>query len=122
MDLLTCMRIELRQVSNEKNTSFVEKVCLESASGQLFAITNIPSTSSLTPAQMLPLAFLASYNRFNKCVFVCCAEGIKLGRNHSSQLLLLEHGINSLHGPFEPDFGITMAGVLKKQRKIRRDH
>ena len=23
------------------------------------------------------------------------------------------------HGPFEPDFGTTMAGVLKKQRKIR---
>jgi len=58
----------------------------------------------------------------NKCVFVCCVEGIKLSRNHSSQLLLLEHGINSLHGPFEPDFGTTMAGVLKKQRKIPTDH
>ena len=26
---------------------------------------------------------------------------------------------NLSHGPFEPDFGTTTAGVLKKQRKIR---
>ena len=64
MDFLTCMRIEngLVKVSNEKYTSSVEQVCqkisLESASGQLFAITNIPSTSSLTHAQMLPLAVM----------------------------------------------------------------
>ena len=33
-----------------------------------------------------------------------------------------ENGINSLHGPSEPDFGIIMAKALKKQRKIRGGH
>ena len=36
----------------------------------------------------------------NKGVFVCRVEGMKLGRNHSSQLWLLEHGINLLHRGF----------------------
>ena len=36
----------------------------------------------------------------NKGVFVCRVEGMKLRRNHSSQLWLLEHGINSLHRGF----------------------
>lgn len=34
----------------------------------------------------------------------------------------LEREINSLHGPSEMVFGTTMAGVLKKQRKIRGGH
>ena len=33
-----------------------------------------------------------------------------------------EHGINSLHGPLEPDFGTIMAELPKKQRKIPGGH
>ena len=52
------------------------KISLESASVQLFSITNIPSTSSLTHAQMLPLAaqFSLCYPRCLVPLHAACCD------------------------------------------------